>query len=404
MQKSLKVLFTQATTLTGGDTVIHSIAIRSLDRKSVDVHVACNYGNLASPAKTYTSIKSIPDITLKSAFYGSDSNFRSIGGILRTVFVEGPAIAADLVKTIRYIRKERIPLVHFTERSRDAGIGLLVARASGAKAVLHVHSKLDDWHTPLVRSAMRHADARIAVSQFVRRAMIDRGIPAENTFCVHNGIDITRWDLQASGAAIRDEFHVAPDTVMILMIARMNYYKGTTRLLRSLSRIKNTFPNFKALFVGEEDLSAPPGESRGLEDLRRMSTELGLGEHVVFTGRRSDTIQLFAASDIYAMPSHEEPFGVVYVEAGAMHLPVVSLNNGGTPEVVVHGVTGLLSEPEDELAFDTNLLQLLQNPALRNKLGQAGRQRAEQYLNMSRMGKDIQQVYETVLRGAPAKQ
>ena len=89
--------------------------------------------------------------------------------------------------------------------------------------------------------------------------------------------------------------------------------------------------------------SSPDGSYR--RELSALAADLDLDDCVVFTGRRSDVARLMAAADVFAMPSLEEPFGLVYLEAMAMQLPVVALDSGGTPEVVEHGRSGLLCPP-----------------------------------------------------------
>ena len=95
------------------------------------------------------------------------------------------------------------------------------------------------------------------------------------------------------------------------------------------------------MIVGQEMVA---GFQQHLLDLAR---ELGVDEHVVFTGRRSDVARLMAGADIFAMPSLGEPFGLVFLEAMAMTLPVVALDSGGASEVVEANVTGLLSDHGD---------------------------------------------------------
>lgn len=403
MADKVRVLLCQATTLPGGDTAIHGMIMRGLNRSTVDVHVACNYGGRNNANPVYQSVAAIPEIKLLPSFFGTDSNYRSFSSALTTTFVDGPRIGMGLASAVRYIRRNRIQVVHFIERSRDAGIGLLLARASGAKAVLHVHSKVNDWYTPLVKTAIKFADARIAVSKFVMDSIIAQDYPSHNTFYVHNGLDLALWSEQVDGTSIRREFGVAPDRPLLVMVARMSYWKGPTELLKALVKVREKIPHFFALFVGEEDLSAPPGESRSLEDLRSMAASLGLGEQVAFTGRRKDVRQIMAAADIFVMPSMEEPFGMVYTEAQVMCKPVVGTRSGGTPEVVEDGVNGLLSDPHDTGRLAANIVTLIERPDLRRRMGMSGRRRVEEYLNITRMGHDIEQIYRQILAPSPTR-
>ncbi len=106
---------------------------------------------------------------------------------------------------------------------------------------------------------------------------------------------------------------------------------------------------------------------------------------------------LMAAADVFAMPSVGEPFGLVYAEAMAMELPVVALDSGGTPEVVQHGTTGLLSAPGNLDALADNLSRLLADPDRRHRMGMNGRHRVETEFTSARMAADVAHVYQAVL-------
>ena len=104
-----------------------------------------------------------------------------------------------------------------------------------------------------------------------------------------------------------------------------------------------------------------------------------------------------AAADIYAMPSLEEPFGMVYAEAQAMKKPVIALNAGGAPEVIAHGITGLLSKPYDTEQLAANILALLRQPELRKQLGEAGRKHVEEQFSVQLMANKVEDIYRSVL-------
>jgi glycosyltransferase involved in cell wall biosynthesis len=108
---------------------------------------------------------------------------------------------------------------------------------------------------------------------------------------------------------------------------------------------------------------------------------------------------MMAMADIYAMPSHEEPFGLVFCEAMAMKKPVVALNNGGTPEVVEHGKSGLLSAPGDIEGLAANVLTLLRDPALRARMGEYGRERVRAHFTPARMARDVERIYAALAGG-----
>ena len=210
-----------------------------------------------------------------------------------------------------------------------------------------------------------------------------------------NSLDASLWDCQTDGSAIRREFGIAPDTILLASIGRLNQQKGGERLLRALALIKDQIPDIKLLIVGENDPFDPAGTYTDF--LKALASELGLTDQVIFTGYRSDVKQILAACDLFAAPSSDEGFGLACLEAMAMQKPVIGLDNGGTPEVVEQGKSGLLSPLDDIPCLARNLLILITHPELRQEMGLYGRQRAEQYFNPQRMAKEIEQVYKHVL-------
>ena len=112
---------------------------------------------------------------------------------------------------------------------------------------------------------------------------------------------------------------------------------------------------------------------------------------------RRDAARILAASDLFTMPSFEEPFGVVFLEAMAMRKAVIAIDNGGTPEVVTHGKAGLLSPPWDVPRLADNISQLLRDPVLRRQMGEFGRSRVLEFFNPQRMARETGEVYERVL-------
>ena len=122
-----------------------------------------------------------------------------------------------------------------------------------------------------------------------------------------------------------------------------------------------------------------------------------MAESVVFTGERSDIPQIMAACDVFSMPSIEEPFGLVYLEAMATQRPVVGVNDGGTPEVVEHGLSGLLAPTRDVEALAANIVTLLEDRGLRVRMGAHGRARVLDHFNARRMARDAGAAYDAIL-------
>jgi glycosyltransferase involved in cell wall biosynthesis len=244
------------------------------------------------------------------------------------------------------------------------------------------------------RWALRQADERLAISSFVAGTLLASGHDPARTHVALNGIDPSQWTPLDGRSDLRRELGIPDAAPVVLTACRLFPEKGAAELIRSLPLVRERHPDVRLLIAGHEIV---PGYAAQLADL---ATVLGVRASVTLLGHRADIPRLMAASDIFAMPSVDEPFGLVYLEAMAMELPVVALDCGGTPEIVTSGVTGLLSAPGDLRALATNLSALLTDPAARERMGRAGRARVEHHMTSKRMADDVAAVYRSIRRRA----
>jgi glycogen(starch) synthase len=304
----------------------------------------------------------------------------------------------SLIGLTWYVRRNQIRVVHCTEKPRDAVYGQIVAVLGGARCVIHVHVKAEDWISSGVRRAMSRAAALIGVSEFVAQSIRDMGYERSKVYAVLNGLELEEWEkLDLDPDGIRSEFGLASHARVIVSAARLFRHKGQHDLLAALPAVKERFPDVRVLIVGQDDPRGYLGEQSYSEVLRALCDELDLWGNVIFTGWRSDVSSFMAASDIYVMPSFEEPFGMVFIESMFLERPVVALDNGGTREVVEHGRSGLLSEPGDVDAIAMNIIRLLGDDESRRSMGRYGRQRVIDTFNAERMARDVERVYATLL-------
>ncbi len=395
----LRILFMQSQRFFGADSAMHGLLMRSYDRKRVEVHVACEKGTAEEASASYEALKAIPALHMRPTNFGptltSLSPWEKLRGMPRAL----PA-AYSLLNLARYCKRHRIDVIYCTEKPRDTLYGYVLARLTGAKCVVHLHVKYENWINPLVRWSMHRCDAVIGVSQFVAESVIANGYPPSKVHAVLNALDADGWDYRIDGTSVREQFGVAPTTTLLAIISRLFHWKGHSHLLRALAKVKPIHPDFKLLIVGEDDPRGAPGHGSYTAQLKREITELGLSDHVVFTGFRSDIAQVLAACDIFAMPSHEEPFGLVFLEAMAMKKPIIAIANGGTVEVVEHGRTGLLAPPGDIDALAEHISTLILNPSLREQMGAYGRLQVEQRFTPSKMAYESERICQAVSAGA----
>jgi len=388
--KRTRVLFINSALLAGADTWIHFLLLRSLSRNEFELHAA---GQPGSPAPAFDELRAIPDIALRPTNFGPSlwkrSRLQKLAGLAGGL----PAAAASMSGLAAYIRQHRIEILHSTDRPRDAIACVVLAALTGARALIHAHVNHGDWMGRGVNWAFGRADAIVGVSSHTARSFVEAGYRPDRVHAVLNAIEPSRWDPTLDPAPGRASLGVPDGAPLIVSVARLFPGKGHFELLNALALAKRKHPNVRLAIVGSDY----PADSGTTGKLKERASELGIAENVMFTGQRSDIASLLAACDIFSLPSFEEPFGLVFAEAMAMKRPVVALTNGGTPEVVEHGKCGLLSPPGDIDALAANLVQLLDDPALRARFGEHGRMRVEQHFTPQRMAADFAALYARML-------
>ncbi len=287
--------------------MIHVMLMRFLDRERFDVHIACDMETLRSNASAMESIVSIKNLKVYSTDFGPSLYARPKLQAAWQTILNSPQVAYRLAKLASYMRRNKIDVVHCTEKPRDAFYGYLLARTTGARCLIHMHVKVENWISPLTRWAMKRADAIVGVSSFVAESNIAMGFPAATTHFVHNGIDISLWDGDVKGDRVRQELGIEPDTILLAAIGRLVYYKGQMELLQALVKVHQAHPKVHLLIVGEGD-NIPGSYTQRIKAFVQNSE---LKNVVTFTGHRRDVPEILAACDIFTFPSFEEPFGMV---------------------------------------------------------------------------------------------
>jgi phosphatidyl-myo-inositol dimannoside synthase len=229
----------------------------------------------------------------------------------------------------------------------------------------------------LRRLALSRASRIAAVSAFTARAMSEaQGLERERIVVLPPALDPVFSDATEETRPPQ----LPPGARVVLTVGRLvsaEPGKGVDTVLHALPKVLRAFPEACFVIVGDGD--ARPG----IEKLARESNVAG---HVVFAGEQPlEALRgFYDRCEIFAMPSRQEGFGVVFLEAMAHGKPVIAGAHGGTPELVADGVTGYLVRYGDAEAVADRLLALLGNPARRAQMGEAGRARFEQNYTFAR--------------------
>lgn len=394
MSNKIKVLFVQSQTAFGADSLIHAEIMKYLDRDQFEVHAACTKGDGSGKPPSLLALEKIPDLKLRPTDFAPGLRRRGMRETLKGLraMATFPAEAKALAD---YVRDNGIQILHATEKPRDAVYATLLGKITPAKSVVHVHVKWSQEYTYPAKKAVQECDAVIAISEYVKGTVIEQGIAPEKVHTVLNALDASGWDPDIDGAAVRSELALPENVPVLASISRLFSWKGPTQLIQAAALVRSEFPEVRVLIVGADEVYVHGGSYT--DELKRLVASLGLEKNVIFTGFRRDAGRILAACDLFTMPSFEEPFGVVFLEAMAMRRPVIGIDNGGTPEVVKHGHAGLLSPPWDVPRLAENILRLLRDPELRRAYGENGRRAVLDVFNPQRMARDAGQAYRRIL-------
>jgi glycosyltransferase involved in cell wall biosynthesis len=182
---------------------------------------------------------------------------------------------------------------------------------------------------------------------------------------------------------------------VIGLVGRINSWKGQPLLLDAFSMIASEYPFARLVFIG----SAPPNQDFFVEDLQTSIANLNLAHQVRIIPFQQNIWQLWDSVDIAVVPSTEpEPFGMVAIEAMLAKKPVIAANHGGLTEIVLPNETGFLFEPGNAEALAQSLRQMLDNPQLRTRFGEAGYDRAAVHFSLDSHVRKFEQIFEQIIR------
>lgn len=267
-------------------------------------------------------------------------------------------IHADLYG-IPAARRARVPYVVSSRHNDDAFRRKLPLR--------WLHRWL--WHK---------TDQGIAISEAIRQFSIDiEGAHPDQIHTVRYGLDPAQVTAPPDARAqLRDDLGLDQDALLVGSVCRLIEQKGLVYGLRGFAQTTAHVPDAHYVLAGDGNLR---------EDLETEAQRLGIADRVHFLGWRSEAYAVFAALDVFLAPSLWEGFGLVFLEAMALSLPVISTRVSAIPEVIQDGITGWLVAPRDPGAIAAALLEALTQPDERQARGRAGRQCLEQQFTVEAM-------------------
>lgn len=282
----------------------------------------------------------------------------------------------------RLFRRLRPDIVH-THNPKPGVYGRLAARAAGVPVVVNtVHGLYATTTDPLAKRALVYGLERIAAlcshAELVQNPedleVLQRlRVPRDRLRLLGNGIDLGRFEpgrvADTEIAARRAEIGAADDDVVVGLVGRLVVEKGYREVIAAAQALRAELPRLRFVAIGPPE----PEKADGLGP-----DELAVGEAagIRFLGERADVVEWYRAFDLFVLASWREGFPRAAMEAAAMALPVVATDVRGCRQVVEDGRTGFLVPPRRPEALADAIRRLALDPALRVRMGQAGREKA----------------------------
>ena len=258
-------------------------------------------------------------------------------------------IILNSYKLSKIIKKYKINIIHARSRA-PAWSAYFAAKKMGIPFVTTFHGtySIKNNFKKKYNSVMVRGDRVIAISKFINNHILSNyNIEKEKLVTIHRGIDIDNFDyLKVSNErliALSKKFNIPEDIFVVLLPGRITRWKGHTLLIEAIAMLER--PDIMCLFVGDIQ-----GRKKYLKELQLLIDKFNQKNNFRIINNQIDMAAIYKLADIVVSASLDpEAFGRVVAEAQAMGRPTLVANHGGSPEIIIDGVTGWLFKPGDAI-------------------------------------------------------
>lgn len=291
-------------------------------------------------------------------------------------------------KVAKILQHEGIEVIH-THNTQPFVDGTLAAMLSGVKTIVHTdHARdfPDKRRYMFAEWLMSHfAYKVVGVSEHTSDNLMKyEKISPRKIVTIENGIDGSKYDIVIDRQKKKEELGIQHNGPIIGLGVRLAAQKGITYLLQAMPQIITSFPEITLVIVGDGELKAT---------LQNEARQLGIADHVLFTGTRLDIPELLKLFDIYVLPSLWEGMPMVILEAMAAGCPVIASDVGGVSKVIDNQQHGLLVESRNPQQLADAVASLLNDDMLRERLAQNGKTKFNENFSADFMTRKYEQLY-----------
>ena len=311
---------------------------------------------------------------------GATVEMRIADMTFETLGISGKLNLLAMPRILQAARDFRADVLHSHLSTASWWCGWL-ERFGGPPSIGHVHGFTSSlWH-----SQQAHL---IACSEAVKTDMIHKGIEGRRITVLNYPVDPNDQRPHRSPADVRAEFGVDASTPIVGTFAHLSIKKGYRELIRAAELVLNHIPKAQFWCFGDGPLRV---------ELEEHARTAGISDRFRLLGFRRDVPDLMRTVDVMCLPSHREPFGLVYVEAALAETPVIACDAGGAPEIIEHGESGLLIRPQNVPDLTQAILTLLDNRTHAAQLARRAREQALTRFTWPRYLTNLRDVYHRVL-------
>ncbi|HUX99901.1 MAG TPA: glycosyltransferase family 4 protein [Candidatus Deferrimicrobium sp.] len=245
------------------------------------------------------------------------------------------------------------------------------------------------YHDSSYIKFLNNFDKILTCSQMESSYLVQNGLQKEKIQRIHMGIDAKKM-LKGKAEKFRTQFNIDNDQKIILFCGYKNFEKGAISLLHSIEYVVKKYPNCRFIFIGPST-TAFNRTKKNLGPLRKYIINIGVVPYY-----SKIKLNAFAASDIYAMPSRSDAYGIAFLEAWINKKPVIGANVGATPEIIQNEKDGLLVPFHSPLKLGEAILRLLKNEQEAHQFGETGYQKI-QNRTWDRVAAKIERLYQEMI-------
>jgi glycosyltransferase involved in cell wall biosynthesis len=298
---------------------------------------------------------------------------------------------------VKQLKQLNVALIH-SHGYKPSVYGFLLKILSGIPVIATCHLWFEMDRGPLKTRILIALEKRlyrwfprvVAVSDDIRKILIENDMPEDKVTVVENGVSVDPGDTADQSAFLRQSLGLGANDFCVLNAGRLTRQKAQWTLVEAAAVLKRRQVHIKVLIAGEGSLK---------DSLMEQINQLQVQDRVKLLGFRRDIPELLAMSDVFALPSLDEGMPMILLESTARGVPAIVTGVGDIPKLIHPNETGLVIPKEDPESLADAIESLLHDKSLRDRLADNARSRMKVMYSSQAMHQKYSEIYQDLLSG-----